>query len=198
MDTSKEKICHILQFIFDKGENASQAAQNVNSVYGSDTVTANQAQFWFRRFYSGNFDVKDAPRSGRPIVENVDKIMQMSESDRHISTVSIAQELNIAQKTVWNHLEKAGYKKAGCVGATRVNAKKPHGPNFHLWIAAESQQSLPISEADSDWRWKVDHLRQRQAKTVVIAARWAGANGGQARIDGQEGIAVRSERLARN
>jgi len=72
MDTSKEKIRHILQFFFDKGENASQAAENVNSVYGPDTVTANHAQFWFRRFRSGNFDVKDAPRSGRPIVENGD------------------------------------------------------------------------------------------------------------------------------
>ena len=111
MDTSKEKIRHILQFFFDKGENARQAAENVNSVYGPDTVTANYAQFWFRRFRSGNFDVKDAPRSGRPIVENVDKIMEIVESDRHVSTVSIAQELNIAQKTVWNHLNKAGYKK---------------------------------------------------------------------------------------
>ncbi|XP_011051581.1 PREDICTED: histone-lysine N-methyltransferase SETMAR-like [Acromyrmex echinatior] len=110
MDTSKEKIRHILQFFFDKGENASQA-ENVNSVYDSDTVTANHAQFWFRRFRSGNFDVKDVSRSGRPIVENVDKIMEIVESDRHVSTVSIAQELNIAQKTVWNHLNKAGYKK---------------------------------------------------------------------------------------
>lgn len=111
MDTSKEKIRYILQFFFDKGENASQAAENVNSVYGPDTVTANHAQFWFRRFRSGNFDVKDAPRTGRPIVKNVDKIMDYVESDRHVSTVSIAQELKIAQKTVWNHLNKAGYKK---------------------------------------------------------------------------------------
>ena len=65
MDTSKEKIRHILQFFFDKGENASQAAENVNNVYGPDAVTANHAQFWFRRFRSGNFDVKDASRSGR-------------------------------------------------------------------------------------------------------------------------------------
>jgi len=111
MDTNKEKIRHILQFFFDKGENASQAAENVNSVYGPDTVTVNIAQFWFSRFHSGNFNIKDAPRSGRPIVENVDKIMEIVESDRHVSTVSIAQELNIAQKTVWNYLNKAGYKK---------------------------------------------------------------------------------------
>jgi len=111
MDASKEKIYHILQFFFDKGKNASQAAENVNSVFGPDTVTANHAQFWFCLFCSGNFDVKDA-RSGRPIVENGDKIMEIVESDRHVSTVSIAQGLNIAQKTVWNHLNKAGKRSS--------------------------------------------------------------------------------------
>lgn len=37
--------------------------------------------------------------------------MEIVQSDRHVSTASIDQELNIAQKTVWNHLNKAGYKK---------------------------------------------------------------------------------------
>ncbi|KAL6420427.1 hypothetical protein ACFW04_014434 [Cataglyphis niger] len=74
MEVNKEKIRYILQFFFDKGENASQAAKIVNGVYGSDTVTANYVQFWFRRFRSGIFDVKDAPRTGRPVVKNVDKI----------------------------------------------------------------------------------------------------------------------------
>jgi len=47
MDTSKEKIRHILQFFFDKDENASQAAENVISVYGPDTVTAITRNFGF-------------------------------------------------------------------------------------------------------------------------------------------------------
>ena len=90
MEVNKEKIRYFLQFFFDKGENASQAAEIVNSVYGPDTVTANHAQFWFRRFRSGNFDVKDAPRSGRPTVENVDEILEMVRKDRHESCRSIA------------------------------------------------------------------------------------------------------------
>lgn len=32
-------------FFFDKGENAKQAAENVNGVYGPGTVRANHAQF---------------------------------------------------------------------------------------------------------------------------------------------------------
>jgi [histone H3]-lysine36 N-dimethyltransferase SETMAR len=95
----------------------------VNSVYGPDTVTANHAQFWIRRFRSGNFEAKDEPRSGRPIVKNVDGIMEIVEADRHLSTVSIAQELNISQKTVWNHLNKVGYKK-----------------KLHVWVPHELTQ----------------------------------------------------------
>ncbi|GFX22537.1 cathepsin B [Trichonephila clavipes] len=63
--------CGSCWFFLDKSENTSQAAEIVNGVYGADTVTANCAQFWFRRFRSGIFDVKDAPRTGRPAVENV-------------------------------------------------------------------------------------------------------------------------------
>ena len=59
MNPCKEKIRYILQFLFDKGENASQAAESLNSVYGTETVTANHVQFWFRRFRCGNFEVKD-------------------------------------------------------------------------------------------------------------------------------------------
>ncbi|GFW54312.1 histone-lysine N-methyltransferase SETMAR [Trichonephila clavipes] len=111
MKVKKEKLRYILQFFFDKGENASQVAEIVNGVYGADTVKANYVQFWFRRFGSGIFYVKDAPRTGRPVVRIVDKITEIIEVDRHVSSRSIAQELQIDHKTVSNHLRKVGFKK---------------------------------------------------------------------------------------
>ncbi|GFX70455.1 histone-lysine N-methyltransferase SETMAR [Trichonephila clavipes] len=111
MEVNKEKIRYILQFFFDKGENTSRVAEIVNIVYCADTVTANYVQFWFRRFRSGIFDVKDAPRIGRPVVENVDKITEIIEVDWNFSSRSIAQELKIDHKTVINHLRKVGFKK---------------------------------------------------------------------------------------
>ncbi|GFX86051.1 histone-lysine N-methyltransferase SETMAR [Trichonephila clavipes] len=98
-------------FFFDKGEYANQAAEIVNGVYGADTVTASYVQFWFRRFRSGIFDVKDTPRTGRPVVKNVDKITEIIEVDRHVSSRSIVQELKIDHKKVLNHLRKVGFKK---------------------------------------------------------------------------------------
>ncbi|GFS68996.1 histone-lysine N-methyltransferase SETMAR [Trichonephila clavipes] len=111
MEVIKEKIQFILQFFFDKGKNVSQVAEIVNGVYGADTVTANYVQFWFCRFRSGNFDVKDAPRTGKPVVENVDKITEIIDVDRHVSSRSTAQELKIDHKMVLNHSRKIGFKK---------------------------------------------------------------------------------------
>ncbi|GFX94926.1 histone-lysine N-methyltransferase SETMAR [Trichonephila clavipes] len=111
MEVNKEKIWFILQFFFDKDENASQVAEIANGVYGPNIVTANYVQFWFHRFRSGIFDVKDAPRTGRSVVENVDKITEIIEVDRIVSSHSIAQELKIDHKSVLNHFRKVGLKK---------------------------------------------------------------------------------------
>lgn len=40
LNTSKKKIGQILQIFFNKGENASQVAENMNSIYDTIPVTA--------------------------------------------------------------------------------------------------------------------------------------------------------------
>ncbi|GFW95949.1 histone-lysine N-methyltransferase SETMAR [Trichonephila clavipes] len=60
---------------------------------------------------AGIFDVKIAPRTGRAVVENVDKITEIIEVDRHVNSRSLAQELKIDHKTVLSHLRKVGFKK---------------------------------------------------------------------------------------
>ncbi|GFV80835.1 histone-lysine N-methyltransferase SETMAR [Trichonephila clavipes] len=76
-----------------KGENASQGTEIANGVDGADSVTANYVQFWFREFRSGIFDFKDAPCTGRPIIENVDKITEIIEVDRHKVHVWVPHQL---------------------------------------------------------------------------------------------------------
>ncbi|GFU43772.1 histone-lysine N-methyltransferase SETMAR [Trichonephila clavipes] len=104
----------ITQFkIYDRcqGKNASQAAEIVNGAYSADTVTDSYVQFRFRRFHSGIFDVTDTSRTGRPVVENVEKIPEIIEVDYHVSSRIIIQKLKIDHKTVLNHLRKVGFKK---------------------------------------------------------------------------------------
>ncbi|GFV78374.1 histonelysine Nmethyltransferase SETMARlike [Trichonephila clavipes] len=46
-----------------------------------------------------------------PVIKNVDKITEIIEFDRHVSSRSITQELKIDHKTVSSHLSKVGFKK---------------------------------------------------------------------------------------
>ncbi|GFV97112.1 histone-lysine N-methyltransferase SETMAR [Trichonephila clavipes] len=89
MEVNKEKIRFFLHFFFDKGQNASQVAEIANGVYG-------------------------APRTGRPIIENVDKIIEVIVVDRLVSSrqgLKIAQGLKIDHKTALSHLRKVKFKK---------------------------------------------------------------------------------------
>ncbi|GFV68166.1 hypothetical protein TNCV_1874481 [Trichonephila clavipes] len=65
----------------------------------------------------GIFDVKDAPRTVRSVVETVDKITEIIEVDRHVSSRSIAQELKIDHKTNFKpfaQLDSKRSSKFGC------------------------------------------------------------------------------------
>lgn len=111
MSETSEKIRYVLQFYYEKGKNAARARRKICAVYGEDALSVNTARYWYRRFKDGNFDVKDAPRSGRPTTDKVDQILQRIHDDPSISSRQIAKELNINHTTVLNYLRKAGYTK---------------------------------------------------------------------------------------
>ncbi|GBP84549.1 hypothetical protein EVAR_65225_1 [Eumeta japonica] len=58
---------------------------------------------------SGNFDVKDESRSGRPVMGKVDAILAKVELDRDIRFYNIAKELGDRQKTVLTYLKKSRF-----------------------------------------------------------------------------------------
>ena len=140
MEQNKEKIRHILQYYYDKGKNASHAANKICALYGPDTVSICTAQRWFQRFRSGAEVIEDAPRSGRPVVENCDKIAELIERDRHSSSRSIGQELGMSHQIAINHFEEDWIQKeARGMGATRLDAKKHFCPYGCMRIASETQ-----------------------------------------------------------
>ncbi|GFT77611.1 histone-lysine N-methyltransferase SETMAR, partial [Trichonephila clavipes] len=122
--------------------NASQVAEIVNGVYGTDNVTANYVQFWFRRFSSGIFDVKDALRTGRPVVENVDKIPDIIEVGRQVSSPIIAKELQIDHKTVLHHLRKVGFKKK--------NDKNPEGFELANMVTDDAKRVVKVAKLSAN------------------------------------------------
>ncbi|EZA48928.1 Histone-lysine N-methyltransferase SETMAR [Ooceraea biroi] len=68
--------------------------------------TQRQCQNWFTKFRSRDFNVKDAPRSGRPIEIDGDEIKALIDSNRRLTTREIAENLNISKASVENHLKR--------------------------------------------------------------------------------------------
>ena len=93
MDQNKKKIRFILQYHFNTTK-ATTHSRLVKKNCGALVTVL------FTRFRSENFNVKDKPRSGRPITEKNDKILEEIEKDRHISSHDVVYELNIHHQPV--------------------------------------------------------------------------------------------------
>ena len=77
-------------------------------LYGEGVLTVRQCQNWFAEFRSGNFDVEDAPRSGRPVEADKDAIKALDDVNRRITTREIGLRLNLSNSTVYDHLKGLG------------------------------------------------------------------------------------------
>ena len=86
-----------------------QAQKKLYDVYGEKSLTELQCQNCFVCFRSGDFDIKDASRSGRPTEVDDDKIKVMIENKRHRTTREITEKLNISHKCVESHLKQLSY-----------------------------------------------------------------------------------------
>ena len=110
MEISDGHFRHILLYYFWKAKNAVQARKKLYDLYDEKSLTERQCQNWFTRFRSGDFDLKDAPRSGCPTEVDDDKIKAMIENNRCSTTLEIAEKLNISHTCVERHLQQLGYE----------------------------------------------------------------------------------------
>ncbi|EFN84366.1 Histone-lysine N-methyltransferase SETMAR, partial [Harpegnathos saltator] len=65
-----------------------------------------QCQNWFARFRSGDFSLKNAQRSGRPVEVDETRIKAIIDSDRHSTTRDIAEKLNLSHTCIEKNLKK--------------------------------------------------------------------------------------------
>jgi len=69
------------------------------NVYGDQTLDVSTVRRWVARFSSGDSDVKDKPRSGRPCTavtpRDEERLDQLIRANRRITTTELCTELNI-------------------------------------------------------------------------------------------------------
>jgi len=109
MEVNNEHYRHILLYYFKKGKRAAEAHKKICGIYGDDALTERVCQKWFAKFRSGDFDVNDAPRSGRPTEINSSDVKAIIDENPFQSVREIAATLNISHTSVENHLRQLGY-----------------------------------------------------------------------------------------
>lgn len=111
MEEQDAHFRHILLYYFRKGKNASQAHKKLCAVYGNEALKERQCQNWFAKFRSGDFSLKNAQRSGRPVEVDETHIKAIIDSDRHSTTREIAEKLNVSHTCIEKKLKQLGYVK---------------------------------------------------------------------------------------
>lgn len=104
---SEEHIRHCMLFHFRAGKSATATTKIICEVYG-EVLKVNKCQRWFRKFTEGNFDLNNAPRSGRPVEFDNDALKSMVESDPRLSIEELSTSLGSTWSTVQRHLNLLG------------------------------------------------------------------------------------------
>ncbi|GFS66531.1 histone-lysine N-methyltransferase SETMAR [Trichonephila clavipes] len=91
---------------------ASMTQKEIDRCVWRRCVDSTPVQNWFAKFRSGNFNVEDAPRSGRPVEADKDAIKALVDANRRITTREIGSRLNLSNSTVYDHLKGWDYPRS--------------------------------------------------------------------------------------
>lgn len=105
MEAKRELVRHCLLYEYRLGHSAAVAARNIRSAEGEDAVSDATARRWIERFRNNNYDLKDYPRSGRPVEIDVDRLNEIIERDPRISSRCLA-DLNCSHTQVLEYLHQ--------------------------------------------------------------------------------------------
>ncbi|XP_035734903.1 histone-lysine N-methyltransferase SETMAR-like [Vespa mandarinia] len=101
----EEHIRHCMLFEFRKG--STVATKNICDVYPS-VLDVRKCQRWFSKFRSGNFDLSDTYRSGRPTTLDNDMLRAEVEANPCQIIEELSNTLNQPWSTIQEHLQQIG------------------------------------------------------------------------------------------
>ena len=108
MSLSKPQIRLCLLYDFKAGLNAAESSRRLCDAFGNGTVSERMAQDWFKRFRSGDEGLEDQPRTGRPMIVEDERILQLLQDDPHLTAYDLAEELGVSHQAVVNHMHALG------------------------------------------------------------------------------------------
>ncbi|CAK9818532.1 Histone-lysine N-methyltransferase SETMAR [Anthophora plagiata] len=119
-------IRHIMLYYFEKGWNAAQSFYDLNELFGEGTISKSQVKRWFKMSKSGDTNLADEKRRGRPSNFDDQAILTPVKEDESLTTRMLAEDFNVDHPTIVRCLKKLGkvWKLAGRVSHKLSNNNK--------------------------------------------------------------------------
>lgn len=98
----EQRVC--IKFCVANEISCAEALKMLQKAFGDCVMSKTQAYDWYKAFQSGRESVEDLPRSGRPSTssteQNVEKVKEIVNENRHASLRKIAHDLNMSHESV--------------------------------------------------------------------------------------------------
>ncbi|XP_018052920.1 PREDICTED: uncharacterized protein LOC108690243 [Atta colombica] len=108
---SQKDFRQLMLYCFQQGFTASQTMIELYSVFGKTCVTLHTIWRWYRKFRTGDFNVEDLPRSGRPQEFDVTLLKDIMHKNPQMTVKELAATLHKSASTVQIYLKKLGKNK---------------------------------------------------------------------------------------
>ena len=99
---------HCMLYKFQKVNNASKITLDINEVHGNGSLDIWNCQRWFIRFQAGHLNLMDNECVGRPLKDDMAKLIDLVESEPTLTTHELAIKLNSSSSTIHRHLKTLG------------------------------------------------------------------------------------------
>ncbi|XP_045445735.1 histone-lysine N-methyltransferase SETMAR-like [Melitaea cinxia] len=100
-----------MEYEFHRGSKTSEAARNINDVYGANTTNDRTTRYWFAHFRSGYFDLRNEPRAWPEMLADNDELKSIVEADDSQTTAELAAAFEVSTKTILVNLLQIGKVK---------------------------------------------------------------------------------------
>lgn len=77
LENQRKHLLHVILHCFKQCNSARDTENEICTVYGSGATSVQTVRSLFRRFGTGNFNLEDENRSGRPVTTDTDHIKAM-------------------------------------------------------------------------------------------------------------------------
>lgn len=105
---TEHNLREALIFCFNLKKSAADGHRLLREAYGEHAPSIKACEYWFRRFKSGNFDISDKERIGRPVKFEDADLEALLDQDSCQTQKELAETLGVAQQTISTRLKSMG------------------------------------------------------------------------------------------